>query len=1035
VNGTVVFRGPRAKMGIYSGVPSRVMPHNTTGRADYFGPLVNRAARYCHAAARGGQVLIAKELMLSIIGQWVGAAPAMTAPGLLEYCVYFDAQRQRTWPWLFMRRHQTGAPTSQPVLEPVTGPLGLLSTGRSGLYGSFLPYDQGMMPPFTAAVAPGQTGCVGGLGVPAGPEGRTWKESAVPNDTAAGGEIEGSMHGIACGVGSCCGADVARVVGGVAGLAVSRGAGGHTGAACSSSSNPALGSSSGNPAPSATKVTSLNPHLDERGSWELGNGVYSKAGSSINSSAEVAAAGSGGAEGSTPVKHTVVQQQQQSCTQNGLLPPVLVGTGLGGLGLGPLHHSSMSRRPSQLQTLQEGQEVSVCSCPSLGLGWDGMEPPSGLGMEGVRHWVGQLDFGQEQEVTARGKAYGEGQDAAADESRMAQPQQQVLLEKQPGAGTHHVSADSETSHELSFAGCLQQPGQGRLSLATTGTTAVRGALIGVDGLQVQSSPNSRHRVWDGVPGVGLPPSRRQSCMSDPSSTESASCLLGPRGQQGFACRPPGGYSILGYGWSRTHHDKVRRCSWRSDCAVWQNADTDLNQLKMRLGARRPSATSDMLLARGARLGGYLPLDPRVQRVGYARTAPGSRRSSNISGISGEGVVNSRELWSGLAADDRLRGLGLQNRTPWQGASGGAGRKEQGPTQPAALPSGREVLHERYPAKSEVEQQLSPTGPSIAAADHPRQRRPLKGEVPGESGLVGPSSRTTHRSSGRSGSAGAYGSVTSSGDQGDSSRHSGGIGSSLGRASVAGVSGPSGQQLLLSELGQQVGLGLAASGGLHSSSKLRLVSKRRRQMSYCFDMETSGPGTPADGLVPLRGLNVGPGVLMPIPSQGSSSQRVSLSSSCGATVPSVVAEEEALEPKAAASGSGLSPNVPSVLAGLQAGLATGAANPGTSDMMGAADAGIIAAAAAGAAAPVVASRGAQRLAHMSMPVVQPRPEPQTLQSLRLQNTGVSSKPSSVHGTDVSTVFEGPSIFQTCRAVMSGTWLWARQLLIHDLGTFK
>jgi len=34
--------GPRIKMGIYEGVPTRVAPHTTTGSADYFGPLVNR---------------------------------------------------------------------------------------------------------------------------------------------------------------------------------------------------------------------------------------------------------------------------------------------------------------------------------------------------------------------------------------------------------------------------------------------------------------------------------------------------------------------------------------------------------------------------------------------------------------------------------------------------------------------------------------------------------------------------------------------------------------------------------------------------------------------------------------------------------------------------------------------------------------------------------------------------------------------------------------------------------------------------------
>lgn len=57
-SGVVVFRGPRVKMGIYEGVPTRALPHSTTGRADYFGQLVNRAARFCHAAAKGGQVLI-----------------------------------------------------------------------------------------------------------------------------------------------------------------------------------------------------------------------------------------------------------------------------------------------------------------------------------------------------------------------------------------------------------------------------------------------------------------------------------------------------------------------------------------------------------------------------------------------------------------------------------------------------------------------------------------------------------------------------------------------------------------------------------------------------------------------------------------------------------------------------------------------------------------------------------------------------------------------------------------------------------------
>ena len=38
----VLFMGPRVKMGIYEGRPNRICPHTTTGRADYFGPFVNR---------------------------------------------------------------------------------------------------------------------------------------------------------------------------------------------------------------------------------------------------------------------------------------------------------------------------------------------------------------------------------------------------------------------------------------------------------------------------------------------------------------------------------------------------------------------------------------------------------------------------------------------------------------------------------------------------------------------------------------------------------------------------------------------------------------------------------------------------------------------------------------------------------------------------------------------------------------------------------------------------------------------------------
>ncbi|CAG9465642.1 unnamed protein product [Pedinophyceae sp. YPF-701] len=49
--------GIRVKVGACKGRPLRIVPHTTTGRADYFGPLVNRAARMCFAAAQPGQVV------------------------------------------------------------------------------------------------------------------------------------------------------------------------------------------------------------------------------------------------------------------------------------------------------------------------------------------------------------------------------------------------------------------------------------------------------------------------------------------------------------------------------------------------------------------------------------------------------------------------------------------------------------------------------------------------------------------------------------------------------------------------------------------------------------------------------------------------------------------------------------------------------------------------------------------------------------------------------------------------------------------
>lgn len=41
-NQQMTFAGPRIKMAFYEGAPTRVIPHPTSGRAKYLGPIMNR---------------------------------------------------------------------------------------------------------------------------------------------------------------------------------------------------------------------------------------------------------------------------------------------------------------------------------------------------------------------------------------------------------------------------------------------------------------------------------------------------------------------------------------------------------------------------------------------------------------------------------------------------------------------------------------------------------------------------------------------------------------------------------------------------------------------------------------------------------------------------------------------------------------------------------------------------------------------------------------------------------------------------------
>jgi class 3 adenylate cyclase len=61
----VLFRGPPLKLGMCRDRIREVSPHGTTGRADYWGELVNRTARTM-AAAQPGQMLCHEEALVDV---------------------------------------------------------------------------------------------------------------------------------------------------------------------------------------------------------------------------------------------------------------------------------------------------------------------------------------------------------------------------------------------------------------------------------------------------------------------------------------------------------------------------------------------------------------------------------------------------------------------------------------------------------------------------------------------------------------------------------------------------------------------------------------------------------------------------------------------------------------------------------------------------------------------------------------------------------------------------------------------------------
>jgi hypothetical protein len=109
IRGKLVFRGPRLKMGMCQGVPQRVMPDHL-GRADYYGPSVNQAARYMDAAAHGGQVVADLGLMKGVVKEWRETAAAR---GRLQ-------QQQAAWLLMRPQEAQTGVLTGESTEQGVS---------------------------------------------------------------------------------------------------------------------------------------------------------------------------------------------------------------------------------------------------------------------------------------------------------------------------------------------------------------------------------------------------------------------------------------------------------------------------------------------------------------------------------------------------------------------------------------------------------------------------------------------------------------------------------------------------------------------------------------------------------------------------------------------------------------------------------------------------------------------------------------------------------------------------------------------------
>ena len=85
-DGLCMFQGPRLKVGVFEGQPTATMVHPTLGRPDYFGPLVNRAARIAYGVALGGQVVTELSTAMEVMARWQRRKGSFHNFSTLNYC-------------------------------------------------------------------------------------------------------------------------------------------------------------------------------------------------------------------------------------------------------------------------------------------------------------------------------------------------------------------------------------------------------------------------------------------------------------------------------------------------------------------------------------------------------------------------------------------------------------------------------------------------------------------------------------------------------------------------------------------------------------------------------------------------------------------------------------------------------------------------------------------------------------------------------------------------------------------------------------